>query len=281
MMKSKVLLFQSPDKPGIIAQIAQCLYAHQANIIEADQHSSCAFGGDFFLRIEFCIENPQTTEKALDQALHEVAELLQAHIQIFDLDQPLRTAILLSQQDHCLHELLYLWTNQELPITISAIISNHDLYRDVAEQHNIPFHHIDASDKEAAEQNILAITQKTDFLILARYMQILNPEFLKHYGRDIINIHHSFLPSFKGANPYQQAFDRGVKVIGASAHFVTSDLDEGPLISQLVKTVSHRDCIDTLKQKGRILEKQTLAQAVRAYAKHRVIRSGHKTIVFD
>jgi formyltetrahydrofolate deformylase len=281
-MKTNVLLVRCPDQLGIISKISQCLFDYKANIIEADQHTSCIQGGEFFLRIEFCFDESQYSSASIQTAIQKMAQELKAKVSLHDTSEYLRTSILLSHYDHGLAELLYLWKNKELPIEITSIISNHDNYGEIAKYHDIPFHFVLADPKENSEAQILDLVQdNTDFLILARYMQIISESFLNNYGKNIINIHHSFLPSFKGADPYRQALERGVKVIGATAHFVTTDLDEGPIIAQKVENVTHRDCLDNLKQKGRILEKHTLAQAVSNYAEHRIISCKNKTIVFS
>ncbi len=280
-MKTVLLLLRCPDQMGIVAQLTQCLSHHECNIIEADQYRSEECDNTFFVRIAFAFIPEQHNIDAIFQDLNSIAEHLQASWSLHDLDHPLKVALLLSKDDHCLSELLYLWKSQELTIDITHIISNHHQHQKIATQHEIPFDYLDTSDKAQAEQKLLALTQdSTDFLILARYMQILSADFLMQYGKDVINIHHSFLPSFKGANPYQKAFNRGVKVIGATAHFITTDLDEGPIITQLVEPVSHKDNVNQLKQKGRVLEKHTLAQAVRHYSQHRIIRCKNKTVVF-
>jgi formyltetrahydrofolate deformylase len=189
--------------------------------------------------------------------------------------------IMVSRPGHCLFELLYLWRSGELRCTIPFVISNDEAHRELVEQFKIPFYFVDATRDRRSEEEILSIVGETDFLVLARYMLTLSADFLASYGKDIINIHHGFLPQFKGAHPYKQAFDQGVKVIGATAHFVTEKLDEGPIICQRVEQVSHRDNVASLTRKGKNLEKGALASAVADYLCRRVIRFGSKTIIFE
>jgi formyltetrahydrofolate deformylase len=191
--------------------------------------------------------------------------------------------IFVSKQDHCLVDLLYLHRSGELRVEIPFVISNHDTVREIVESAGIAFYNFPVKPETKAEkekEQLSLAKDKSDFLVLARYMQIFSAGFVDEYGKDIINIHHSFLPSFKGSNPYRQAYERGVKVIGATAHYVTAELDEGPIISQMVEPVSHRDSISMLKRKGRNLEKLALASAIQAHLEHRVIRYENKTIVF-
>ena len=192
----------------------------------------------------------------------------------------MKCSILVSKEDHCLQELLYQWRSNSLNLQIDSIISNHNEYQKISEWYGVPFHYISSISKHESEKQIQALTQSVDVLVMARYMQILSAHFLNHFNRPVVNIHHSFLPSFPGAKPYHQAFARGVKLIGATAHYATEDLDEGPIIVQKVASVSHRDHIDDLKQLGRQLEKQCLVDAIRAIAEHRVIVYENKTIVF-
>jgi formyltetrahydrofolate deformylase len=219
----------------------------------------------------------------MERAFAVLAEGLSATWKIHYRGVPLRMGILVSRHDHCLLDVLYRWQSGELDVAPDCVVSNHPDLAPLAERHGIPFHHIPTSreTRAGAEREILARVVDTDFLVLARYMQILSGDFLEAYGRDVINIHHSFLPSFRGADPYRQARERGVKIIGATAHFVTEDLDEGPIIEQMVERVSHRDDVETLRRKGRILEQQALANALHAHAEHRVIRYKNQTIVFN
>ncbi len=276
-MNHYVLLLTCQDRPGIVNEITGALLDLNANIVDADQHSTDDQQGVFFIRIEFVLED------GVDQLPEMVNDLkisLNADIEWHDLTEPLHCSVLVSKEDHCLQELLYQWKSNELNITIDSIISNHDDYKSLADWYGLPFHYVPSESKHVSEEQIISVTQSTNMLVMARYMQILSSEFLSTYNRPVINIHHSFLPSFAGAKPYHQAFARGVKLIGATAHYATEDLDEGPIIVQKVSPVTHRDHINDLKRLGRHLEKQCLIDAIRAIAEHRVIIHENKTIVF-
>jgi formyltetrahydrofolate deformylase len=260
------------------------VHGFEGNIVSLDQHSTAPEGGLFYMRLEFRFDPKLRDRARLEAELGALALELSARWTVRYASQRPRCGVLVSSQLHCLLDLLYRHSAGELPMDIACILSNHTAAERWALHYGLPFVHVpaNAANREAAENEILGrVGTSTDFLVLARYMQILSPEFLVRYGRDIINIHHSFLPSFKGANPYQQAYERGVKVIGATAHFVTGDLDEGPIIEQMVQRVSHRDDVDALRRKGRDLERMALGHALEAYTSQRVIRDGNKTIVFD
>ena len=278
-MNRFIVLFHCLDQPGIVHQLTGVLIQFGANIIHADQHSTNSNQGQFFMRIEFVMtpENVESLQQSLDTLAHE----LSASIELFDMSQRLRCCILVSKEDHCLQTLLLEWSSKHLSIDIDCIISNHNQHQDLATWHNIPFQYVNYDSKSSAERQLLSVTQSCDVIIMARFMQILSDQFLVEFNRPVINIHHSFLPSFKGAKPYQQAFDRGVKLIGATAHFATADLDEGPIISQHVSRVTHRHEVDDLKLLGRQLEQKSLLEAVRLVAEHRVIVDQQKTIVFN
>ena len=233
--------------------------------------------GFFFIRVEFVL--PDAVHN-LDQLVRDLRTSLNADVEWYDLSKPLKCSVLVSKEDHCLQELLYQWKSNELNVSIDSIVSNHNEYAALADWYGVPFHYIPSESKHLSEEQIIATTQTTDMLIMARYMQILSAEFLAKYRRPVINIHHSFLPSFMGAKPYHQAFARGVKLIGATAHYATENLDEGPIIVQKVSPVTHRDNIEDLKRLGRHLEKQCLVDAISAIAEHRVIVHENKTIVF-
>ncbi len=280
-MKTVILLFQCADQKGIVAKVSDFIFKNGGNIVTADQFSTDPEGGHFFLRIEFYIDEREHTVASLEAGLRPLAEQFKADVNLFVKDRPLRMGIMVSKADHCLVELLYLWRSGEIKVDIPFVISNHPDHKKLVEQYGIPYHFIPASAKDRKERNIVVIaSEQSDFLVLARYMQVLSGEFINEYGKPLINIHHSFLPSFKGADPYQQAFDRGVKVIGATAHFVTESLDDGPIITQMVESVSHKDTVADLERKGRNLEKHALAQAVRHYIDYRIFRFQNKTIVF-
>jgi formyltetrahydrofolate deformylase len=283
-METAVFLVQCLDQKGIIAKISDFVFRYDANIIQSDQYTTDSFNGLFFMRVEFCYDPQIVSGHHLEEEFGILARTLNAQWQIHYASTKLRMGILVSKQDHCLVDILYRWKNGELPVDIPFVISNHETVRKTVEHYNIPFYFfpIGTDSKNDQESKVIDLVKKsTDFVVLARYMQVLSENFLKVYDKNIINIHHSFLPSFKGANPYRQAYERGVKVIGATAHYVTGDLDEGPIIDQMVQRVSHRDNVETLIRKGRNLEQLALANALRAHVEHRVIRFRNKTIVFE
>ena len=274
-----VVLLSCMDRPGIVHEVTGVLLDLNANIVDADQHSTDAANGTFFMRIAvMCDASVSLTD--LKKAMGELAVSLDATIDCYDLNAPLHCALLVSKEDHCLQELLYQWQSNGLHIHVDSIISNHNDYQSLAEWVRVPFHYISAESKYESEQAIMRLTESTDMLIMARYMQILSQEFLQQYTRPVVNIHHSFLPSFKGAKPYHQAFARGVKLIGATAHYATENLDEGPIIAQKVVPVSHKDTVDDLKLKGQQIEKECLVQAIRNIAAHKVVVMDQKTVVF-
>ena len=280
-MKTVILLFQCNDQKGIVARLSDFIFRKGGNIIEADQHSTDPEGGHFFFRIEFCIAKDEYECSSFDAECAEVARRFEAEWSMYDKEKRLRMGILVSSPDHCLTDLLYLVRSGELKVDIPFVVSNCEAHGHLAESYGVPFHFLPAAAQNRMEPDILAIAEdSSDFLVLARYMMVFSGDFLHAYGKDIINIHHSFLPSFKGANPYRQAFDRGVKVIGATAHFVTPELDEGPIITQMVEGVTHKDSVERLKRKGKNLEKRALADAVHKYIDYRVLRFKNKTIVF-
>ena len=278
------LLITCPDQPGIVAAVTTFLYHHGVNITELDQHSTDPEGGRFFLRLEFQTPHLDVSRAALERTFREsVASRFTMDWRIsYAADKP-RMAILVSKHDHALMELLWRWQRGELRVDIPVVISNHDDLRAEVERFGVPFEHvpIDAAMHAQAESKMLALLAgRTDFIVLARYMRILSADFVAHHPHRIINIHHSFLPAFVGADPYQQAYTRGVKLIGATAHYVTSDLDQGPIIDQDTGRVSHRHEVPDLRRLGRDLERQVLARAVRWHIEDRVIVDGNKTIVF-
>ncbi len=282
-METAVLLVQCADKEGIVAKISEFLFRSGTNIIQSDQHTTDPRGGIFFMRVEFCFEKAIRERGCFERECEKICSELEASWQIFYPTNTLNMGVFVSKQDHCLYELLYRWRSGDLAVNIPFVISNHSQVEDLVKHFGIPFYHlpITPEDKEIQERKILEIVKgNSDFLVLARYMQILSAVFLSEYSGDVINIHHSFLPSFKGANPYRQAYERGVKVIGATAHFVTEDLDEGPIIEQLVERVSHRDNEATMRRKGKSLEKHALSNAVSHYLEHRIIRYLNRTVVF-
>ena len=279
------LLISCPDKPGIIAAVSTFLKDNGANIIDLDQHSSDPKNGTFFMRLEFQSDKVNAQDRKLAQQFeNEIAKPFQMDWNLSYAAQYKRMAIFVSKYDHVLLEILWRWSRHELPIQIPFIVSNHaDLEKDVA-HFKVPFYHIPVTPelKSKAEDAILKLCEhNVDGIILARYMQILSEDFIKHYPNRIINIHHSFLPAFMGANPYQQAYDKGVKLIGATAHYVTQDLDMGPIIAQDVIRVTHRLNASQLRQLGQEVERRVLARAVKSHSEDRIIVDGSKTVVFE
>jgi formyltetrahydrofolate deformylase len=280
------LLIRCADQPGIVAAATSFLHQRGANITELDQHSTDPSGGRFFMRLEFQAPQPGLSREALERSFDEAAGRrfnMDWHIS-YAAQRP-RMAVLVSAHDHAALELLWRWQRGELRVDIPCVISNHDKLRGAVEGFGVPFHHVpqdSAAQREQAEQRMLELLDgQADFLVLARYMRILGAAFVARYPNRIINIHHSFLPAFVGADPYRQAHERGVKIIGATAHYVTAELDQGPIISQGTAHVSHSDEIDDLRRLGRDLERQVLARAVRWHVEDRIIVDGNKTIVFD
>jgi len=278
------LLVSCPDRRGIVAALAQLLYGHGANILDADQHTDPQ-AGMFFQRIRFDLSQIHTDRTSLAAAIREVAERFAMTWRLAYADRPKRMAVFVSKVDHCLYDLLLRQRAGELVCEIPLIVSNHPDLAPVADQFGIPFEvfPITPESKRAQEQREQARIQElgVDLIVLARYMQVLSPEFTAAYPARILNIHHSFLPAFMGGKPYHQAHGRGVKLIGATAHYATSDLDEGPIVGQDVARCSHRDSVEDLVRKGRDLEKVVLARAVRWHLDDRVLVYGNKTVVFD
>ncbi|MGE3319418.1 MAG: formyltetrahydrofolate deformylase [Candidatus Berkiella sp.] len=279
------LLITCPDGPGIIAKVTTFLKNHGANITDLDQHSTDPENGTFFMRLEFQTPHLDITNQQLEAAFaKEVAEPFKMQWQIHYAANLKRMAIFVSKYDHAFLEILWRQARKELPMIIPFIISNHPDLKKAAEHFAVPFHHVPvtADTKIEAEEKILQLCEnQVDGIILARYMQILSEDFVNRFPSKIINIHHSFLPAFVGANPYQQAYDKGVKLIGATAHYVTKDLDMGPIIAQDVVRVSHRQSADKLRELGQDVERTVLARAVRAHLEDRIIVNGTKTVVFD
>ena len=274
-----------PDRRGIVAAIAAFLSDHGGNIVHADQHEDRE-SGLFFMRVEWDLTDfVLNDDLAFHQAFAPIAERFAMRYERNVSAQKLRVAVFVSKYDHCLADLLYRYRAGEIPCEIVAIIGNHADTAPLAAYHGIPFTTIPVSKDDKADAEARQITaveaHRADLIVLARYMQILSPEFVARYPRRIINIHHSFLPAFIGAKPYHKAFERGVKLIGATAHYVTEDLDDGPIIEQDVLRISHRDGLEDLIQKGRNVEKAVLSRAVRWHCEHRILTNGNKTYVFD
>jgi formyltetrahydrofolate deformylase len=283
-MDRAVLLIQCADRKGIVAKISNFVFGAEGNIVHSDQYTTDPEGGRFFMRVEFDFDDARTPHETLEAAFAPLARELEASWEFHYASRPLRMGILVSRYDHCLFEVLYRIRSGDLRVEVPFVLSNHPDLGDLVKSYGIPFYYVPVmpnGKRETELEMLRLIGDNTDFLVLARYMQILTESFMQGYTRDIINIHHSFLPSFKGANPYKQAYERGVKVIGATAHYVTLDLDEGPIIEQLVARVTHRDNVEDLKRKGKNLEKLALVNAIQAHIEHRVIRYRNKTVVFD
>ncbi|HEY9100543.1 formyltetrahydrofolate deformylase [Chitinimonas sp.] len=284
MKNTATLLISCPDRKGLVAAIANFLYTYNANILHADQHQDDD-AGLFLMRIEWDLEGFALDMGAFDAAFAPIAERFGMEWKLKRSAQKPRLAIFVSKYDHCLVDLLHRWHSGELACDIPLIISNHEDCRRVAEFYGIAYHVISVGkdNKQAAEaeQHALLQQQGIDLIVLARYMQVLSHDFTARYPRRIINIHHSFLPAFEGAKPYHRAHARGVKLIGATSHYVTEVLDDGPIIEQDVTRISHRETVDDLVQKGRDLERVVLSRAVRWHLDHRVLVYGHKTVVFD
>ncbi|MEN9887406.1 MAG: hypothetical protein RL758_1984 [Pseudomonadota bacterium] len=283
-MSAYILTLSCPDKRGIVHAVSGFLLERGGNIVEAAQYSDDT-GEDatnlFFMRVRF------VCDMAEEQLRSELAALAQSHAMntgLHRVDQPMRTVLMVSKEGHCLNDLLFRWKSGLLNLDIRAIVSNHREFYQLAASYNVPFHHIPvtAATKPQAEARQLEIIQSegAELVVLARYMQVLSNDLCEKLQGKAINIHHSFLPSFKGAKPYYQAHARGVKLIGATAHYVTADLDEGPIIEQDVTRVDHSDTVEDLTARGRDTESQVLARAVKWHSEHRVLLNGHKTVIF-
>jgi formyltetrahydrofolate deformylase len=278
------LLISCPDQPGIVAAISSLLYEQGANIIDSNQYSTDHQGGNFFIRIEFELDDLAEKESDLENAILPVAEKFTMTWQIHYAYKIKKMVIFVSKEEHCLLELLWEWQSGNLVVDIPMVISNHEDLRDTVESLGIPFYHVPVTKetKQEAEVEQLSLIEKAkaDVIVLARYMQILSPGFVEKHPQQIINIHHSFLPAFIGAKPYERAYERGVKLIGATSHYVTNDLDEGPIIEQDVERVDHKDGVEDLKHIGRTIERRVFSRAVSWHLRDRVIVDGNKTIVF-
>jgi formyltetrahydrofolate deformylase len=281
MNNAYILTLSCPDRTGIVHAVSGFLLDRGGNIEEAAQYSD-QDTGLFFMRVQFACD--QVSQDALRSQLHGFSASFQMTWHLHATSQPMRTVIMVSKEGHCLNDLLFRWKSGLLPLDIRAIVSNHREFYQLAASYNVPFHHIPvtAATKSQAEAKQYEIIQAegAELVVLARYMQILSDDLCRKLAGRAINIHHSFLPSFKGAKPYYQAHDRGVKLIGATAHYVTADLDEGPIIEQDVARVDHSKTVDDLTIQGRDTESQVLARAVKWHGEHRVLLNGHKTVIF-
>ncbi len=281
---SAVLLISAPDQRGLVTRITEFVYRHNGNILHSDEHID-EVAGLFLMRVEWDLEGFHLARAEIRPAFEPLARELKLAWELRFSDEPPRTAILVSKYDHCLYDILYRHRSGELRADIRVIISNHPDLRPLAGHWGIEFleipvtKEIRAAQEDAIHRELLA--RGIEFIILARYMQILSENFVARYPNRIVNIHHSFLPAFAGAQPYHQAHRRGVKLIGATSHYVTRDLDAGPIIEQDVARVSHRDSVADLMVKGRDLERVVLARAVRLHLENRVLVYGNKTVIFD
>jgi formyltetrahydrofolate deformylase len=284
-MQSKadfVLLIACDDRKGIVAAVANSIASQDCNIAESSQYGDDATGR-FFMRIAISCPADMTSESFTDAFL-PVATAFRLEWSIHNLRKKLRTMIMVSQGGHCLNDLLYRTSTNRLPMEVTSIVSNHMTWQRRAEHEGIPFHHlpITPETKQEQEAKMLAMVEEqgVDLIILARYMQVLSDQLCRKLDGRVINIHHSFLPGFKGAKPYHRAYERGVKMVGATAHYVTPDLDEGPIITQDVSIVDHADTVDDLIAQGQDTESRVLARAVKLHLEHRVLLSGNRTVIF-
>lgn len=282
-----ILTLSCPDRPGIVHDLTRVLAQNDMNILDSQQFSD-PMTRKFFMRVHFGDRDDKVSDALpgdVQNAFGEVAQKHSMELTLHPVAQKPRVLIMVSQIGHCLNDLLFRYSTGQLPIEIPMIISNHDKFASLAATYNIPFHHLPITKETKADQEakILELVSQNDIdlIVLARYMQILSPKLCEQMSGKIINIHHSFLPSFKGAKPYHQAYARGVKIIGATAHFVTADLDEGPIIEQSVARVDHSMNPKELVEQGSTVETQVLATAVKWFAERRVLLNGNKTVVFN
>ena len=277
-----VLTLKCTDRPGIVSVVSTAIFNLGGNITDSAQYAHDD-STSFTLRME--IDVPARSADTFEQTIRAELGQFDPVLTIRKTADLRRALIMVSTADHCLWDILYHWAAGDLPLEITGVVSNHETLRSLVEPYGIPFHYMpitpDTKSEREAELDALVHETRSDFIVLARYMQILSDDFCNRYAARIINIHHSFLPGFKGARPYQQAYDRGVKLIGATAHFVTSDLDEGPIIEQDVVRVNHRMLEADLAKIGRDVERRVLTRALRLHAEDRVILTGNRTVVFD
>lgn len=278
------LLIACPDGRGIIAAVAGFIAEHGGNIIEADQHTDPE-RSEFFMRVEIDADTFGLSAGTFERAWSPLATRYTMRWRLDWGDRKKRMALLVSRASHCLNDLLWRVQTGELDVDVAFVASNHRDWQHEVEAFGIPYHYLpvarDSKPAQEAELLRLMTAEQVDFLVLARYMQILSPAFVKRFPERIINIHHSFLPAFAGPRPYHQAFERGVKIIGATSHYVTNVLDDGPIIAQATLEVDHRDAVDDLVRKGRDLERVVLARAVRLHVQDKILVSGNKTVVFE
>jgi formyltetrahydrofolate deformylase len=277
------LLVSCPDQPGIVASVSTFLFESGANIVQSAQHTTDPWGGSFFMRVEFDLPSLEQRKREFKEGFSKLAKHFQMNWELSMAARRKRIAIFASKQEHCLLELLWQWRSGDLDADVALVVSNHLDLADTVAAWGVPFHHIPVKPEtkpQAEEAELKLLRGHVDLLVLARYMQILSPRFLREWGKPIINIHHGFLPAFAGGRAYEQAFERGVKLIGATAHYVSEELDAGPIIEQDVQRVGHGQTVDDLKRLGRYIERQVLARAVSWHVQDRVLLHENKTIVF-
>lgn len=279
-----VLLMHCPDQKGLVATVTNYLFSLRANIVDLDQHVDMD-SQQFFMRVAWEIDGfLLSADKIASDFQKNIAEKFDMKFQLHITDKPMRMAIFVTKLSHCLYDLLQRYMSKEWYVEIPLIISNHLSLKHIADRFGIPYHHfeINSNNKSEQEGKILDLLEKEniDVLVLARYMQIISPVMIKKYPNKIINIHHSFLPAFIGARPYHQAYERGVKIIGATSHYVTEDLDAGPIIAQDVEHITHKDSINDLVRKGKDLEKLVLARAVWNHLQHNILPYKNRTFIF-
>lgn len=278
------MLISCPDRPGIVSTVSQFLYEHGANIVQSDQYTMNPEGGMFFIRFEFDLDDLDKQLPTIVEDFARIADRFEMKWHTFRASRKKKIAVFVSKEDHCLMEILWQWKSGDLDADIAMVVSNHETMREQVEQFGIPYHYVPVTPDTKADvekKHLELVLGKVDLIVLARYMQIIPPKFIEEFPNRIINIHHSFLPAFIGGSPYAQAYKRGVKIIGATAHYVTEELDAGPIIEQDVQRVTHRDSVDSLKRIGRTIEKVVLAKAIKWHLEDRIIVHKNKTVVFN
>lgn len=286
MKKIQILTFSCPDRSGIQAKVSGMMYEHNAFLTDVQSYSD-KDSKTFFSRIVFSIDDSNILSSSFLSKFKSLANELDMQWSINEDGKKLKTIIAVSKEGHCLNDLLYRAKYRDMPIDIVGVVSNHEIYREIVEFSGIKFHYLpidknkESKNNQEKEFKAIVENEQADLIVLARYMQILSDQLTKEWSGKCINIHHSFLPSFKGAKPYHQAFNKGVKIIGATAHYVTSDLDEGQIIEQDVQRVTHRDNANDLTRKGNDIESSVLSRAVRWHAEKRIIINKNKTVVFN
>ena len=277
-LKEQILTLSCPDQKGLVFRVSEFLFEQGCNILDSAQYGD-EQAGRFFMRLHFSTPDSSTF---FESEFERLARPLEMEWSLFDAAAKTRVMVLVSQHGHCLNDLLFRASNKQIPIEISAVVSNHRDFEGLATHHGIEFHHLQVTPENKQEDALRELYKSTgsDLVVLARYMQILSDDLCRDWSGRAINIHHSFLPSFKGAKPYAQAYSRGVKIIGATSHYVTADLDEGPIIEQDVERVDHTLNVEELTRIGGDIESRVLARAVRWHAEHRILINGQKTIVF-